>query len=203
MADPQVPDALAGLRLRRGVDFERDNARGGGAEGVATLVVYGDYLCPYCREVTVGALTNPRAALLPVLAAIGGVLAPAAVYLAISTPATAPGWSVPTATDVAFTLGILALLGERIPVALRVFIAALAVVDDILSMLTLAMCNAMYVYHWLGDKRSECCPLGLGFGTICTPAPGTAASIAALISSTVFNPRSSVFSSFTTGCSNP
>jgi NhaA family Na+:H+ antiporter len=91
------------------------------------------------REVTVGALTNPRAALLPVLAAIGGVIVPAGVYLAINTHATAPGWSVPTATDVAFTLGILALLGERIPVALRVFIAALAVVDDILSMLTLAI----------------------------------------------------------------
>lgn len=91
------------------------------------------------REITVGALTNPRVALLPVLAAVGGVIVPAAVYLAISMQATAHGWSVPTATDVAFTLGILALLGKRIPVALRVFIAALAVVDDILSMVTLAI----------------------------------------------------------------
>jgi len=91
------------------------------------------------REVTAGALTDPRAAALPILAAIGGVLAPAAIYLAINRGATAPGWSVPTATDVAFTLGILAVLGTRVPTALRVFVAALAVVDDILSMLTLAI----------------------------------------------------------------
>jgi NhaA family Na+:H+ antiporter len=91
------------------------------------------------REITSGALTNPRAAVLPVVAAIGGVLAPAAIYLALTTPATAVGWSVPTATDVAFAIGILALLGERVPIALRVFVAALAVFDDILSMLTLAI----------------------------------------------------------------
>ena len=91
------------------------------------------------REVTAGALTDPKAAVLPVFAAVGGVLAPAAIYLALATPATANGWSVPTATDVAFTIGILALLGDRVPGALRVFVAALAVVDDILSMLTLAI----------------------------------------------------------------
>ncbi|HET7777863.1 MAG TPA: Na+/H+ antiporter NhaA [Rudaea sp.] len=91
------------------------------------------------REVTAGALTDPKAAVLPVVAAVGGVLAPAAIYLALATPATAKGWSVPTATDVAFTIGILALLGDRVPGALRVFVAALAVVDDILSMLTLAI----------------------------------------------------------------
>jgi len=91
------------------------------------------------REVTAGALTDPKAAILPVVAAIGGVLAPAAIYLALNRGPTAPGWSVPTATDVAFTLGILALLGDRVPIGLRVFVAALAVVDDILSMLTLAI----------------------------------------------------------------
>jgi NhaA family Na+:H+ antiporter len=91
------------------------------------------------REVTAGALVEPKAAILPVLAAIGGVIAPAAIYLVLNSGPTAPGWSVPTATDVAFTLGILALLGDRVPTALRVFVAALAVVDDILSMLTLAI----------------------------------------------------------------
>jgi NhaA family Na+:H+ antiporter len=91
------------------------------------------------REVTAGALVETKAAILPVLAAVGGVLAPAAIYLSLNRGSTAPGWSVPTATDVAFTLGILALLGDRIPTALRVFVAALAVVDDILSMLTLAI----------------------------------------------------------------
>ena len=91
------------------------------------------------REVTSGALVDPKAAILPVVAAVGGVLAPAAIYLALNSGPTAPGWSVPTATDVAFTLGILALLGDRVPLSLRVFVAALAVVDDILGMLTLAI----------------------------------------------------------------
>ena len=91
------------------------------------------------REMTVGVLADRRAALLPILAAMGGVLAPTAIYLALNRGVTAPGWSVPTATDIAFALGVLAVLGNRIPVGLRVFVAALAVVDDILSMLTLAI----------------------------------------------------------------
>ena len=91
------------------------------------------------REATAGALTERRSLALPVIAAIGGVLAPAALYLALNRGPTAAGWSIPTATDVAFTLGILALLGPRSPPGLRVFVAAFAVVDDILSVLTLAI----------------------------------------------------------------
>jgi NhaA family Na+:H+ antiporter len=91
------------------------------------------------REMTGGVLADRRAAILPVAAAVGGVLMPAMIYLALNRGPTAPGWSVPTATDVVFTLAILALLGERIPPALRVFIATLAVADDILSVLTLAI----------------------------------------------------------------
>jgi NhaA family Na+:H+ antiporter len=91
------------------------------------------------REMTSGALTDPRAAVLPVLAAIGGVFAPTAIYLLLNMGPTAVGWSVPTATDIAFVLGILALLGDRVAPSLRIFIAALAVVDDVLSVLTLAI----------------------------------------------------------------
>ena len=91
------------------------------------------------RELTTGTLTNWRAALLPVFAAAGGVLAPALVYLAINRGPAALGWPIPTATDVAFTLGLLAVLGDRVPIGLRVFVAALAVVDDILSVLNLAI----------------------------------------------------------------
>jgi Na+:H+ antiporter, NhaA family len=91
------------------------------------------------REMTSGALSDPRAASLPVIAAVGGVLVPAAIYLSLNQGPTAPGWAVPTATDIAFTLGVLALLGNRVPASLRVFVAALAVVDDILSVLTLAI----------------------------------------------------------------
>jgi NhaA family Na+:H+ antiporter len=91
------------------------------------------------REATAGALSDRRAIALPVIAAVGGVLAPAAIYLALNRGQTIAGWSIPTATDVAFTLGILALLGNRSPPSLRVFVAALAVVDDVLSILTLAI----------------------------------------------------------------
>jgi len=91
------------------------------------------------REMTAGALADRRAAVLPVLAAIGGALTPAAIYFLFNQGPAATGWAVPTATDVAFTLGILALLGRRIPPGLRVFVAALAVVDDVLSVLTLAI----------------------------------------------------------------
>jgi NhaA family Na+:H+ antiporter len=91
------------------------------------------------REVATGDLSDPRAAALPVLAALGGAVAPALIYLALNGAAAASGWSVPTATDVAFTLGILAVLGRRVPASLRVFIAALAVADDVISVLTLAI----------------------------------------------------------------
>jgi NhaA family Na+:H+ antiporter len=91
------------------------------------------------RELTTGALADWRAAILPIVAAVGGVVAPALIYLAFNRGPASRGWSIPTATDIAFTLGLLAVLGDRIPSALRVFVAALAVVDDVLSVLTLAI----------------------------------------------------------------
>jgi NhaA family Na+:H+ antiporter len=91
------------------------------------------------REMTAGALSDFRAALLPVIAAIGGGIAPALVYLLFNRGDTAAGWAVPTATDIAFVLGVLALLGDRVPPQLRVFIAAFAVMDDIVSVVTLAI----------------------------------------------------------------
>jgi len=91
------------------------------------------------RETTAGALSDRKAAALPIICAVGGVLAPAAIYLTLNRGPSAAGWSIPTATDIAFTLGILAVLGDRIPPTLRVFVAALAVADDILSVLTLAI----------------------------------------------------------------
>src|SRR5208283_1417982 len=91
------------------------------------------------REMTIGALTSRRAALLPLVAAMGGVVTPALIYLALNRGPAARGWPIPTATDVAFSLALLALLGDRIPASLRVFVAALAVADDVLSVLTLAI----------------------------------------------------------------
>ena len=102
------------------------------------------------REMTTGALAEWRAAMLPAIGALGGVVAPAVIYLSLNSGPAAPGWSIPTATDVAFTLGILAILGSRIPVGLRVFVAALAVVDDVLSVLTLAIFYSRgFELNWL------------------------------------------------------
>jgi NhaA family Na+:H+ antiporter len=91
------------------------------------------------REMTSGAFADRRAIALPVLRAIGGTLAPAAIYLAINQGPTSAGWSAPTSTGIAFALGILAVLGRHAPVGLKVFVAALAVVDDIISVLILAI----------------------------------------------------------------
>lgn len=92
-------------------------------------------------ELTVGELTNIRQALLPIMAAVGGVLAPIVIYLLFNAgnPETAGGWGVPTATDIAFALGILALLGNRVPAGVRVFLSTLAVADDIIAILVIAI----------------------------------------------------------------
>ncbi len=91
------------------------------------------------RELASGALADRRAALLPAIAAVGGVVTPAVIYLLINRGATATGWPIPTATDVAFCLAILAVLGDRVPIGLRAFVAVLAVADDVLSIGTIAI----------------------------------------------------------------
>ena len=92
-------------------------------------------------EMTVGELTNIRQAILPIMGAVGGVLAPIVVYLVFNAAnsETAFGWGVPTATDIAFALGILALLGDRVPSGARVFLSTLAVADDIIAILVIAI----------------------------------------------------------------
>lgn len=92
-------------------------------------------------EMTAGELTNIRQAILPILGALGGVLAPIAIYLAFNAthPEAFMGWGIPTATDIAFALGILSLLGSRVPNGVRVFLSTLAVADDIIAILVIAI----------------------------------------------------------------
>ncbi|HEU4643122.1 MAG TPA: Na+/H+ antiporter NhaA [Gemmatimonadaceae bacterium] len=92
------------------------------------------------REVLAGELKSLRTAALPMLAALGGMIAPAVLYAVVNVGGPgAPGWGIPMATDIAFALGVLALLGERVPVGLKVFLAALAIVDDIGAVLVIAL----------------------------------------------------------------
>ena len=92
------------------------------------------------REVLAGELRSLRTASLPMFAALGGMLVPAALYLVVNAEGPgAAGWGVPMATDIAFALGVLALLGDRVPTGLKVFLAALAIVDDIGAVLVIAV----------------------------------------------------------------
>ena len=92
------------------------------------------------RELLVGDLSTRRSATLPVAAALGGMLAPAAIYLLINRGGVGSrGWGIPMATDIAFALGVLALLGRRVPNGLRVFLAALAIADDLGAVLVIAI----------------------------------------------------------------
>ncbi|HEX5461677.1 MAG TPA: Na+/H+ antiporter NhaA [Steroidobacteraceae bacterium] len=103
------------------------------------------------REMHDGALADRRAAVLPVAAALGGVLVPAAFYLLLNSAAELrQGWAIPTATDIAFAVGVLSLLGSRVPSALRALLLTLAVVDDLVAVMVIA-----------GFYAADIAPIGL------------------------------------------
>jgi NhaA family Na+:H+ antiporter len=92
------------------------------------------------REILVGELSTRRGATLPIAAALGGMIVPALVYVYFNAGGVGrDGWAIPMATDIAFALGVLAVLGDRIPVAARVFLTALAIIDDIGAVLVIAL----------------------------------------------------------------
>lgn len=93
------------------------------------------------REIINGELSNMRTAMLPVIGAIGGICIPGLIYYLFNRhhPESLPGWAIPTATDIAFALGILSMLGKRVPLAMKVFLATLAIVDDIGAIIIIAL----------------------------------------------------------------
>jgi NhaA family Na+:H+ antiporter len=106
------------------------------------------------REFTVGHLASRRAAALPIAAAVGGMVLPAVIYrLVVPQGPWSAGWGVPMATDTAFALAIIALMGARVPVELRIFLTAASIVDDIGASIVVAI-------FYSGEWR-ECCPISI------------------------------------------
>jgi NhaA family Na+:H+ antiporter len=92
------------------------------------------------REVLIGELSSLRQAAFPFFAAVGGAIVPAIIYLLVAHGGNAQkGWAIPMATDIAFALGVLAILGSRVPVSLKIFVTALAIVDDLIAVLVIAV----------------------------------------------------------------
>ncbi|GAL05991.1 Na+/H+ antiporter NhaA [Photobacterium aphoticum] len=102
------------------------------------------------RELIEGALNTKEKAIFPAIAAIGGMLAPALVYVAFNfaDPMAIKGWAIPAATDIAFALGIMALLGSRVPVTLKVFLLALAIIDDLGVIVIIALFYSSDLSTW-------------------------------------------------------
>ncbi|TLU65969.1 Na+/H+ antiporter NhaA [Enterobacter sp. MF024] len=123
------------------------------------------------RELIQGSLASRQRAAFPVIAAIGGMVVPALIYLAFNyqDPIARDGWAIPAATDIAFALGVLALLGNRVPMALKIFLMALAIIDDLGAIVIIAL-----------FYTSELSMLSLGVA---------AAAIAALALLNIFNVR--------------
>jgi NhaA family Na+:H+ antiporter len=103
------------------------------------------------RELVTGDLSDPRDALLPAVAAVGGMVVPAVIYTAINAGGSgAHGWGVPMATDIAFAVGVLVLLGDRVPASAKVLLLALAIVDDIGAILVIAVAyTSELAFGWL------------------------------------------------------
>ena len=134
------------------------------------------------REILVGELASLKAAALPIAGAIGGIVVPALLYAMLNAGGEgAAGWGIPMATDIAFALGILALMGPRIPLALKVFLAATAIVDDLVAVLVIA-------FFYTADINVGALGLGallllilIGFNRAGVRRPGTYAVVGLML----------------------
>jgi len=119
------------------------------------------------KEWLFGHLKDPRQVILPAIGAIGGVIVPAAIYVAInrSSPESLNGWAIPTATDIAFALAVLSLLSDRIPASLKIFLMTLAIIDDLIAIIiiaifytgslsTLSLASGLFVVSLMGIARA-------------------------------------------------
>lgn len=152
------------------------------------------------RELTNGELASPKKALLPIIAAIGGMIFPAAIYLLFNGGTDAShGWGIPMATDIAFALGVMYLLGDKVPLPLKVFLTALAIVDDLgavlvialfytseLNLLYLSIGIALFILLLICNKLGFKSPvfygiIGIGGIWLCFLLSGVHATIAAVL----------------------
>jgi NhaA family Na+:H+ antiporter len=102
------------------------------------------------RETVEGPFQNPREAALPLAGALGGMIAPALIFVALNAhePAYLRGWAIPAATDIAFAVGVMSLLGSRVPAGLRLFLLALAIIDDLGAILVIALFYSTHLVGW-------------------------------------------------------
>ena len=163
------------------------------------------------HELTVGELNSVKHALAPGVAAVGGVIVPAVLYLVIAGPDFANGWPIPTATDIAFALGLIALVGRGLPGRIRVFLLALAVLDDLIAIVIIAVffshsidllalgmaVIAVYLFRFLGCQgrinspalRTALLVIVALFAWYFTVLSGVHATIAGVALGLVLNPR--------------
>lgn len=163
------------------------------------------------HELTVGELNSFKHALAPGVAAVGGVIVPAVLYLVIAGPDFANGWPIPTATDIAFALGLIALVGRGLPGRIRVFLLALAVLDDLIAIVIIAVffshsidllalgmaVIAVYLFRFLGCQgrinspalRTALLVIVALFAWYFTVLSGVHATIAGVALGLVLNPR--------------
>ena len=115
------------------------------------------------REFLQGELSNPKQAMLPIIGAVGGMAVPAFFYIIInySDSTTLNGWAIPSATDIAFSLGVLSLLGKRVPISLKVFLTALAIIDDLGAIVIIAFFYSGNIEIKYLNGFVICCIIGI------------------------------------------